>query len=82
MSDQQVRLSPRESQVLQGMVDGLTSQAIAYQHKIKVTTVQMYMHRAMKKSGTNNKLRLALWAVMNGHAKFERSGETTSSPGD
>ncbi len=66
MKNRPVKLSNRESQVLQGLVDGLTSQAIAYQLGIQVTTVRKYMGRAMKKSGTNNKLRLALWGVDNG----------------
>ncbi len=73
MSDQPIRLSPRESQVLQGLVDGLASQAIAYQYNIQVGTARMYMHRAMKKSGTNNKLRLALWGIDNSQVKFEQS---------
>ncbi|MDT8912739.1 helix-turn-helix transcriptional regulator [Amycolatopsis sp. PS_44_ISF1] len=58
-----MKYSPREMEVLSHLADGLTYASIARRMKISLHTVDEYIRRIKKKSGSLDYYRLRLLAV-------------------
>ena len=61
-----VELSPRESEVLGLVGEGLGNQEIADHLHLGVSTVKSHVASLMAKTGCNNRVRLAVWAYRRG----------------
>jgi two-component system, NarL family, response regulator LiaR len=59
-------LSEREREVVALMVDGLTNREIAARLHVSPRTVQSHVRTAMRKTGTNGRVQLAVAAVRQG----------------
>ncbi len=59
----QVELTPRERDVLALVADGLSNAEIAERLHVAVTTVKTHVTSLMTKTGADNRVRLALYAV-------------------
>lgn len=59
-------LTPRELDVLKGIVAGLKYADIAHNLGIAYDTVKTVTNRIRAKTGTSNKVELAVWATQNG----------------
>lgn len=61
-----MRLTPRERDVLELVVRGLTSQQVAHRLCLSVRTVENHVQRAMRRTGSPNRTTLALLVVERG----------------
>jgi DNA-binding NarL/FixJ family response regulator len=61
--DAGVVLTPRERDVLALVADGLSNAEIAQRLHVAVTTVKTHVTSLMTKTGADNRVRLALYAV-------------------
>ena len=59
-------LSPREAQVVLGIVDGLKYHEIAASLGLTYETVKTYVRRIRKKLDLDSKTAIAVWGVRNG----------------
>jgi DNA-binding NarL/FixJ family response regulator len=62
----QVRLTPRESDVLHLVVDGLTARQIATRLVLSPRTVENHTQRVLRRLGLPNRAALVRYAVENG----------------
>lgn len=67
-----VRLTPRESEVLQGVADGLTSSEIAARLSISARTVEAYRQSLMGKLSARNRADLVIRAIHAGLMQLTR----------
>ncbi len=65
LSAKQVRLSPREAQLMGLLPHGLKNKEIAYRMNITEGTVKIYLSRLFTKVGANDRFDLALLALRN-----------------
>lgn len=68
-SSPQVQLSEREEQVIRLVAQGYTSQEVADQLHLAVTSVETYRSRAMKKLGLRGRVQLVQYALKIGWLK-------------
>ncbi len=61
-SPPKISLTPRELAVLQGIVDGLTNQAIAVKLGISKTTIYAHVSSILSKLNVSNRTQAALFA--------------------
>jgi two-component system nitrate/nitrite response regulator NarL len=61
-----VPLSPRERQIVQCLVTGLSNKAIARELQITEATVKVHVTNLMRKISAANRTQLAIWAVDKG----------------
>jgi len=61
-----VQLTPRESEVLVKLVDGLTNKQIAQQLEISYETVKEHVQHILRKVGVTDRTQAAVWAVRHG----------------
>ncbi|MCF8715463.1 response regulator transcription factor [Joostella atrarenae] len=62
-----VKLSPRETQLLQLMCDGMTAKEIAFELDLSVNTIHFYSKRLMAKMDVNRTVDLILKALEEGY---------------
>ena len=62
----QVRLTPREADVLRLVVDGLTARQIATRLVLSPRTVENHIQRVLRRLGRPNRASLVRYAVENG----------------
>jgi DNA-binding NarL/FixJ family response regulator len=62
------RLTPRERQVLDLLVDGLNDEQIAERLFISIRTVETHVRNLVRKLGVNSRLQAVLFALRNGAA--------------
>lgn len=55
-------LTSREINLVQGVIDGLTNQAIADRHRIRLNTVKVYFSRLFERAGLHSRAQLYIWA--------------------
>ena len=65
MASSHQELSPRELQVVEGIVRGLTYSQIAVEIGVGKEAVKTYAARVRSKFGLNSKVQIAVWAVEN-----------------
>lgn len=58
-------LSPRETQVLRGVMQGRTYAAIGLELGLSRETIKVYARRIRQKLGVSNKVGMALWGAEN-----------------
>lgn len=63
---QQVRVTPRQKQILQGLVDGFSNKEIARELGIIEGTVKAHIRSLMSKLGVRNRTQLAVMATRGG----------------
>ncbi len=61
----QVKLSPRESQLVTLVMKGLKNKEIAFRLGIAEGTVKVYLSRLFDKTGVQDRWELALWGIRN-----------------
>ena len=66
-SKKEVKLSPREVQLLHLMCDGMTAKEIAYKLDLSVNTIHFYSKRLMAKMVVNRTVDLILKAIEEGY---------------
>ena len=54
------RITPRQAQVVDGVVEGLTNQAIAHRLSITVSTVKIHLRAIFDVTGVSSRLQLAM----------------------
>jgi len=59
-------LSPRETEILSCLVNGLSNKEIAIQRDITEGTVKVHLKGILKKIRVNNRTQAAIWGVQNG----------------
>jgi DNA-binding CsgD family transcriptional regulator len=64
------KLSPRERTILVLVCDSLSDKEIAQRLLISPHTVGMHLRRVRDKTGMDDRVALALWAVRNGVIKI------------
>jgi len=77
-------LSPRETQVLQLLHDGLSTPAIASQMFISVSTAKTYVQRLYEKLGATNRAQALMCALHHGLIQYQGDGsshEPSECPG-
>jgi DNA-binding CsgD family transcriptional regulator len=62
-------LTRRELQIVQLLVDGMGNRAIGQMLNIHEDTVKYHLHNACNKTGADNRIALARWALTEGHYK-------------
>lgn len=65
-ADMEAPLTPRERDVLQYVVEGLTNQRIAEQLNISYETVKEHVQHVIRKVGVRDRTQVAVWAVRKG----------------
>jgi DNA-binding NarL/FixJ family response regulator len=65
-AEQNGYLTPRETEVLRKVVDGLVNDDIAAQLNIHVETVKQHVKHILEKLGVEDRTQAAVWAVRNG----------------
>ena len=68
LSNAEVRLTPRESQVLRLIAMGLSNQEIADSLEISVETVKEHVQNMLRKMSLNDRTQAAVWAIRHGVA--------------
>ena len=66
MPDPEIKLTPRESDVVKLIVKGLRYKEIADDLGLSYETVKTYVGRIRRKLSVSSKTEIALWAVRNG----------------
>ena len=66
MPDPEIKLTPRESDVVKLIVKGLRYKEIADDLGLSYETVKTYVGRIRRKLSVSAKTEIALWAVRNG----------------
>ncbi len=66
MPDTEIKLTPRESDVVKLIVKGLRYKEIADDLGLSYETVNTYVGRIRRKLSVSSKTEIALWAVRNG----------------
>jgi DNA-binding NarL/FixJ family response regulator len=61
--DKHVHLTPRELEVIRGVVAGKTNIEIAHQLNVSPKTVEKHLFNVFEKLGVNSRIEVALWAV-------------------
>lgn len=61
-----MKLSPRETQIIELLVGGLTYNEIAYQLGIRPTTIRCYMSRIMHKTGQSTPMAALAFTLLHG----------------
>ncbi len=59
-------LSPRETEILSCLVNGLSNKEIAIRLDITEGTVKVHLKGVLKKIHVHNRTQAAIWAVQNG----------------
>jgi DNA-binding NarL/FixJ family response regulator len=59
-------LTPKETEILQGLADGLDTRTIAEQQKTTVQTVKNAVYRSCQKTGCDNRVHLVAQAIRRG----------------
>jgi DNA-binding NarL/FixJ family response regulator len=73
-------LSPRETQVLQLLHDGLSTPAIASQMFISVSTAKTYVQRLYEKLGATNRAQALMCAMHHGLIQYHANGSSHEPP--
>jgi DNA-binding NarL/FixJ family response regulator len=68
LSNTEVQLTPRESQVLRLIAMGLSNQEIADSLEISVETVKEHVQNLLRKMSLNDRTQAAVWAIRHGVA--------------
>jgi RNA polymerase sigma factor (sigma-70 family) len=68
LSNAEVQLTPRESQVLRLIAMGLSNQEIADSLEISVETVKEHVQNLLRKMSLNDRTQAAVWAIRHGVA--------------
>jgi len=71
-------LSPREGQILQCLVDGLSNKEIARRLSLAEATVKVYVKGLLRKIQAGNRTQAAVWALAGCGKKLAGSGERRS----
>jgi DNA-binding NarL/FixJ family response regulator len=66
IDDDDVPLTPRESQVLRHVALGLSNREIAHSLDIGVETVKEHVQNVLRKIAVNDRTQAAVWAVRKG----------------
>jgi DNA-binding NarL/FixJ family response regulator len=72
-----VTLTAREIEVVQLVAEGLTNGEIASRLHLSTRTVQSHVKAALKKTGSVNRVQLAVYAVRAGLVPMEYPGATS-----
>ena len=59
-------LTPRELEILQLVIAGMTNKAIAWEVDISEKTVEFHLDNIYSKIGTRTRLMASVWAIHNG----------------
>jgi len=73
-------LTSRETEVVRLVAEGLTNGEIAGRLHLSIRTVQSHVKAALKKTGTKNRVQLAVYAVRAGVVSMEQPAATGGSP--
>ena len=66
--DRAIKLSDREAEILQCLVNGASNKAIARDLKIAEATVKVHLKGLLRKMRLQNRTQAAIWALNNAHA--------------
>ena len=78
LSDRAVKLSDREAEILQCLVNGASNKAIARDLHIAEATVKVHLKGLLRKMRLQNRTQAAIWAVNNAYA-IKASAESPAS---
>ena len=78
LTDRAVKLSDREAEILQCLVNGASNKAIARDLKIAEATVKVHLKGLLRKMRLQNRTQAAIWAVNNAYA-VKASAESLAS---
>jgi DNA-binding NarL/FixJ family response regulator len=77
----EVRLSPQEEQILDGLIDGQPNKFIARKLGIADATVKVHVKSILRKVGLHNRTQAAIWAINRGSLKGSaHDGSALDSP--
>jgi two-component system nitrate/nitrite response regulator NarL len=72
------KLSPREVQILNGLVKGQANKVIGRAYNLTEATVKIHVKNILRKIRVANRTQAAMWAIENGHAAVEFKGSSST----